>query len=392
MLVMLAVIILAVWAWFAGNPEAEAGGISVASKAPNEISLAECIKTYDSEGTLVKEGPGEFTSDLSFNGPYTLAKDCTGDGMNLIVPDFSVIKDKNEAKTTGKIVNLNGSCSNAVSQLESEREHELNPDKDAPEYQYIKHEFYLRSSNETFTLAPESILLSETEKNGTSLSVAPSEEKKSAYGNFNVDALVGAMRVAIIAQPANTINQQWENDPDDVTKMRVRTDAENAPTCTRGTEERQLMWVPRPDIYLDVYPDNENNWDAWTINTGITGSSTTENSNHKRISEITYKHEYYKNENSEISLVTDNGASTSTGSFNSVGAMPLGHDVTIGNMSDGNKALAQTMRKTSLRDDASTDSYYVYKITLKVWIEGTDSEARRAMDGGQFRLNMKFGL
>ena len=37
-----------------------------------------------------------------------------------------------------------------------------------------------------------------------------------------------------------------------------------------------------------------------------------------------------------------------------------------------------------------SDNYYVTKYTMFIWIEGTDAEARRAMDGGQFDLELNF--
>ena len=37
-----------------------------------------------------------------------------------------------------------------------------------------------------------------------------------------------------------------------------------------------------------------------------------------------------------------------------------------------------------------TEKYYLTKYTVRVWIEGSDSEARRAMDGGQFNLSLTF--
>ena len=382
MLVLLAVIILSIWSWFSVSKTVTATGITVSSGLPSEIDIAPVIYGTDANGVPV-EGPGEFQSSLTFNGPYKLSKDCTGDGMYLYIPEFKSTKDKQEAKADGKIVKDAGQMTNAISQLDSKKEHALHPNQDAPEYQFIEHEFYVRTTDKTYTLKDTSILLSETEANNTRLSATPSAAKKSAYGNFNVDALVGAMRVCFIGQPANNVNQTWVNN-------HVVTTGTTTPTCSLGTKERQLLWVARPDVYLDCHPNDDTNWSNWTLNTEILPTSSATNSRGDTIKNITRKHEYIKSQSSVLTKVTDDHAIVSSGSLTSIKAMPLGTDVDIAHYSSDNQPTKSSLRKDS-EENSSSQDYYVYKITMRIWIEGTDSEARRAMDGGEFRLNLQFG-
>ena len=379
MLVLLAVMLLAIWSWFSVHKTVSATGISVSSGLPSEIDVAPVITSTASNGDPI-EGPGEFVGELSLPGAK-LSKDCTGDGVDLNIPDFKSTRDKQEAKATGKIVNPDGQLTPAISQTESARRVREENLQEAPEYQYIEHQFYVRTTDKTFCMDPTCVLLSKTEANGTSLSTTPAATKKSNYGNFNVDGLVGAMRVSLIGQPANNVVQNWNDGS-------LITTGTSAPSCTLGTEERQILWVPRPDVYLDVLP-TDNDWENWHLLTGIARNSSTQDSAHDVISEKTYKHEYVDSTDNGLEAVTDNAAVCSSGAPNSVGAATLGSTADICHYSSTNVAEPSLLHKTSDLNSESQE-YYVYKMTMRIWIEGTDTEARRAMDGGEFNLILKF--
>lgn len=376
MLVLLVVIVMAISAWFTSRQTATASGINIETRNGAGIDIAPSIKTYDSNGNVLTDGPGEFQTTLTLGSSYTLVKDCTGDGISLLVPEFNITKDYESVRTHGgKDVNVNQSARNAVSDKYSAKQKELHPDQDAPEYQYIEEDFYARSTNTRLTLNPDSVLLSRTEANGSALSTALNvgDDRISAYGNFNVDGLVGAMRVALIGQPCTAVQQNW-----------VTTTAPagyvGTTTATLGSPEKQLLWVPRPDVRLNI-PNTHGDVTNWTLSTGVTGGDT-------------YKHSYYVNNGNSLNLVdpdTDDKTVVSSGTdiFNGVSAKCLGRIVNISDFaSDNQPSLVSLVERST--DTTVRNTYYVTRFTLRIWIEGTDSEARRAMDGGQFKLVLKF--
>lgn len=368
MFVMLVAIAATVFSWYTSGQTVTANGITVKSNNPG-IDLAPCIKTYDAGWNVVTDGPGEFGNEMTFSD-FTLTKDCTGDGVNLWVPDFNVTNDfDNVRRNGGKDVNLNVSGTTAHSQEYSRIEHEKDQSSDAPEYQYIELEFYARTQNEQLTLSASSSLRSVTEVGGTSLSVAPGagDSKRSAYGAFNVDGLVGAMRVALIGEVCNEVNQTWSQD----TATTGRIQFTDCPLSSRSDPTKQILWYPRPDLKLNI-PETAGDITNWTLQTGLTSGDTFTNS-------------YYQNTASGMTLVSpDNDSKTKV----STAAPTLGTSVDISDFGSFEQQKVTLVKNKNQYQQ--TDEYYLYKYTLRVWIEGSDSEARRAMDGGQFNLTLKF--
>ena len=368
MLVLAVVIVLAITAWFSFYKTVSADSISVKAVS-TEIDVAESIKTYSNDYTeILTDGPGEFGSNVIFDGPYELSKDCTGDGVNLIVPEFNIANDFIAVKQTGKEVNTNLSANNAFSSFQSWLAKQQNSDQDAPEYQYISLDFYARSKNPNLLLEDGSKVLARTEVNGHQLSESlnDSDEKRSAYGSFNVDGVVGAVRVALVAQGCSSCTQTWGTANGQTTVVAADT--------TRGAAEKQLLWVPRPDVKLNVSP-GEGITD-WTLSTGLTSGDT-------------FKHTYYKTKTSGtgVELVDpDNDSKTVVSSGTESGCKRLlGQSVNISDFS-----YSSQLDKLPLAVDRNhtgvTDDYYLTKYTMKIWLEGTDSESRRAMDGGDFDI------
>lgn len=376
MLVMLVVVFIAIWSWFSFNKTVSADSISVKSVS-TEIDVAECIKTYDNNGAVLTDGPGIFGSTLTF-GPYSLSKDCTGDGETLIVPEFNVTNDKYSAKPYGKEVNENLAASNAVSSLYSSEQKLLHPNEDALEYHYIQCEFYARSKNKDLLLSAESQLLSKTEADGgnifTPLSDGP---KKSENGNFNVDGVVGAIRFSLIGEGCTSCNQHWNGNND-----LIRTGT-NAPDTVRNTAEKQILWLPRPDVYLQV--STGDSWNDWTLEQSPSGGTH---------SGITYHHSYYQRKTSGTGVeLVDNvsgGRNIISADLASNGLPRLGTNFNVSDFTYTEQLNPISGIVVDGTDITETDSYYVTKYTMKVWIEGTDAEARRAMDGGEFSLNISF--
>lgn len=393
MLVMLVVIIMAVSAWFTVNKTVTAGDMTVKA-ASSEIMVAECIKRYDSNGDVSADGPGVFQSDpLTFSG-FVFTKDCTGDGETLILPQFNVSNDTESMRTgKGKDVNLNLTADDAKSNLDAEKYARQNPNKEPIEFQYYKIEFYVRSKNRDVELTGNSRLVTTTEAAGHTLSTITFSKdgvdynKKSAYGNFNVDGLAGAIRVSLIGEPCSSVTQNWAPN----------SEGSNAGTLNRGSvdstrlvPEKQILWYPRPDIYLHIDPREKNITD-WELHTAA--GTVPENQLTAEESAITHVNSYYKPSGSGVELVdndTDTKTKISSGTYqqsSGVSVASLGNSVSISNyVDDGSQNLQPVQLVVNGDDITKKQSYYVTKYTMNVWIEGTDTEARRAMDGGAFDI------
>lgn len=432
MLVVLVVGLLAVWSWFTVNQQVQANNIKVEAAHPNKIGLAKVIKYYDrNNSSNTKEGPDVFTDTLSFStADFKFTKDCTGDAKTLIVPDFSVTKDRDEATKKGRIVNTNGVWEQALSNNDVAQVLARSPE-DNVEARYMELEFYARSKGRVIRIASSSFLKSETEVNGGSLSTAITDNndpKKSSYGPFNVDALVGAIRVGLVAQGASNVSQTIESD-----KIRSISGVPQT-SATLGQEEPTLIWVARPDIWLNTTTSTND----WTIETGVQENTVVGN---EHIGEKSYSNEYYAPKDSTVT--TDTYNTKLTQNITTSGTTVDGIDSSIifgvcfnngavgntynidGNVSkkSGTGVTLQTtdskvlvsdqdtcpnlgkdkdVSELSYRDNLQTsslprsniagdnDNYYVYKYKLRIWIEGTDNEARRAMDGGKFNLRLEF--
>ena len=378
MLVMLVLIIVAISAWFSFHKTVDANEI-VVKAVSTEIDIAECVKTYTNNyAAVATDGPGEFRDDITIPAS-TLSKDCTGDGLSLIVPEFNVTKDYDSVRLNGgKEVNTNVGATNAISNKQAELALLQNPDAEPPEYQYIEYEFYARSKNKDLLLQNDTQVLAKTEADGGSLSTAlgTGDAKRSAYGNFNVDGLVGAIRVALIGEACTEVNQSWSPLAGGGGQI-TSTDAPN-----RGAAVKQLLWVPRPDVKLNI-PQDSGDITNWTLSTGLTSGET-------------YSNSYYKMINGNIAVQLEKpdpnlGGTTKVSSgLDSHGVPNLGENFNISDFSSyGSSNQPQMLELVVDHNNIEvTNEYYVTKYTLKIWIEGTDTEARRAMDGGQFKLTL----
>lgn len=384
MLVFAVLIVLAVFSWFTSSSKATANGISIKSRTGG-IDIAPCIKTYNDDNSVKTDGPGVFTDVLTVNNVYAFSKDCTGDGMNFIIPEFNVTNDFISAKKTGKEVNVNQQASNAnIYNVVDAENGKLSGDEDTV-YHVIQYEFYVRSKDANLNLGPESVMSSRTESDGHSLTATTSYEKKgdtidkkSAYGTFNVDGLVGAMRVSLSAQACSQINQTWENST-------LVTTGAGAPThdiFENTVPEKQILWLPRPELFLDV-KENTDSIDDWELR--VVSNSDDESSDGYRSYHNTY---YQTNENGGVTLVKDSDTKTKVSTGQTGGIVSLGDTVPITQFSYDVTPVDEVVVNGA--NVNVKEPYYVTKMTLNIWIEGTDAEARRAMDGGEFDLVLSF--
>lgn len=160
---------------------------------------------------------------------------------------------------------------------------------------------------------------------------------QSSYGNFSKDCIVGALRVA----------------------------AKNKDTF-------KFLWIPNPKIHLtntvgsDIYEVNENSTSGqYPDGDGLSGGNYQWNDS--------YTHKYYDvDANNNKSLQTLPSSVTVTELPSTTGST----------VPDGKYQIA------NLTKENDTDEYYTSDATFVVWIEGCDTEARRALVGGKFNISL----
>lgn len=166
----------------------------------------------------------------------------------------------------------------------------------------------------------------------------------SGNNTFSKDCIVGALRVAALDKSNN----------------------------------KKFVWIPRPDIHL-------NNAVGSTTYTMTTNAASTTNSagtgsqgeNYKWNN--SYEHWYYS------------GGSSISNYTAAVNHKPLytgfGSNTTIPNSTNSEPTGTDTLLAT-LNGTPDANGYYVSNATFNVWIEGCDTEARRALVGGKFNLTI----
>lgn len=205
--------------------------------------------------------------------------------------------------------------------------------------------------------------------------LTPSSTRQSKYGNFSADAIVGAVRVAFLEY----VDHGESGDTIVETKQ---TEYESTPL---------LLWVPRPDIYLNNDPTGSHNVDketsGWALNTAVASNTTfnldVEGTLRDKSNYSTYAHEYYNvfsaGQNVTPSIVTDSSAVASV-----LDTTASGNKVTFGTQRD---LITLDHINDTNNDNTPDNGYYYGKVRVRIWIEGTDSEARRALAGGKFSVS-----
>jgi hypothetical protein len=194
------------------------------------------------------------------------------------------------------------------------------------------------------------------------------------------------------------------------------------------------LWIPRPDLVLKA----KTTLDGWELYNGVTaGNSNTLDFGGETVTfgQLTRRHEFFQPSGADgtpksytgeiltnrnvahmtssdtsaektISKRTGTGVSESTWrdtddnsklivskTVNGTSYATLGQDAVISSLDYSDNAWVQsTLKRDATVPDSDTTNfrnYYVFKYKMRIWIEGTDTEARRAMDGGTFNLHLE---
>ncbi len=399
MLVMLVIIFLAIFAWYGIRKQVGATGISVTASKPGEVEIAVekdgKIGSYITTNGTTSWTEGRWSDEANFDGPFQFTSDVTSDGLTFIIPAFSSTEDnpdaKADARINGKIVNVNG-----IPKTGNQIKTNLDTLEEGETADYVKIPFYLRSQSPVINVNPDAYLAMAAEEgvadaDGHTAITGVNSARKSVYGNFTSDALVAAMRVSLTGGPV-TISNNSATDP--------------------ASYESSFVWVPRPDLFLNILDmDSESNW---TLQQGVTKSTSLSRIGQTFPTGSTFKHNYYSprydnnnnligvtlNEDPSVDNTYDNpispGEELASNAYKSdvtaTKTLTGGTVPTLGTSKSITGFTATPTTVTMPKTDGSGNAdFYVYKFCLNVWIEGTDSEARRAMDNGEFSLHMEFG-
>ena len=387
MLVMLVIIFLAIFAWYYIQRNVSANGINIKASEPGDVEIAITENGLDTHIPGNYNANDEFVAGTwkdtaTFRGPFAFSSDVTSDGLEFIIPAFSSTEDnpvaKDDARTNGKIVNING-----VPKVGSAVKTNLSTLAEGETADYVKIPFYLRSKSPNIGVRAETYLAMAAEKVAGAQITGASSVRRSTYGDFTSDALVASMRVSLTGGPV-TISGTTAAEP--------------------TSYESTFVWVPRPDLFLKIPAGTSE--DDWSLITGITKTTqasnsldpTTYKSGFTRLGVAvdpgtTFKHSYYTprydsgNNIIGVSQVTNDTADNSNIAYKS----DVSNTKTLVNGSVPTLGAVKNITGFTNSAIVQGDGYYYYKYYLNLWIEGTDTEARRAMDTGKFDLHIEFG-
>lgn len=154
----------------------------------------------------------------------------------------------------------------------------------------------------------------------------------SEYGDFSRDAIVGALRMSV---------------------------------CD-ANENLKFIWIPRPDVRLNKYDDG-----TYSLNSGI------------EIKDYwAGVHAYYATDANKTSL-SRTGCAQASGAFTATadGGTSLTDKTLVG---EANTQMEKMLVGNEYKD------YYVCSAIFRIWVDGCDEEAVRALSRGEFNLKLNF--
>lgn len=198
---------------------------------------------------------------------------------------------------------------------------------------YIKFNLFLRSTDPLVVKLGTGSAVTPQSQTLLNLPDGDTANNISSLGKFSRDLVAGAVRVSMVK------------------------DATNAD----GNYERLFTWIPCPNIYLDADPSGAVA-DYSKLYTNISSSTDTRINNGVN----PFEHKYY--------IKAADNTLTQT---------QLSDKLITGTITDGTQ---QTL--ASLTTQKTTEGYYVDKVTVYIWLEGFDNEARRAFVDGRFNVSL----
>lgn len=373
LLSLLVLIFAFTYSWYANEPKVTASGISASVESAGDFEYAigfynngtggnYKITNFTNETTALNLEQLKIYDGTSANNDgydskgyyhnYNLLHDykpidVTGDGRTLIRPSMSYGNQE--------IDRASNDFSVAV-----------------PNEQYISFDLYFRSTvpGVSINLGNGSWVKGGCELNSFSSMIGSSTSasfNKSTYGNFSRDAIAGAIRIAFIPYDYST---ELNNIPSNISAFE-----DNTPAYLHN--RAMFVWVPRPDIYLRP---NQEGLTGWTL-TQVANQNTT------AVTGTTDIHQYYNIFNCQpAKSATEGGIPSDDNTYHTEATYD--NTVTPATLATASQNFSQTNNLLQFTEGGTT--YYYSKVNVRIWVEGTDTEARRATSGGKFEVNFKF--
>lgn len=227
-----------------------------------------------------------------------------------------------------------------------------------PGKEYLVFDFIFKAdTSEEISLASQSYAKAYHEAAVADGGLIPSSwqgrDDKSEMGNFSIDAIVGSLRVSF--DPYNFTGASFSDVLSDCpTRLVPDTEDSYGASC---------IWIPRPDLYL--HPLDEDG-KSYELQTNVDSSKGT------------FVHKFWvPTEGDAGELKTFPQNKTLIGSANTGGATTV-------QLSNNPNVHECPICTSFLRNG---DSYYG-KVRVFIWTEGEDSEAKKAVVGGQYYISM----
>lgn len=377
-MLLLALIVMAVVAsvaWFIdGDAPAKASGLSVSTQTEVDFDIAIGFQTTQTDNKYivsdfekqfnlrdlkidVNNTPNDESDDEKYDIFYDFSPlDVTGDGVTLVRPKLTYKNSQIDTKS--------GSYS------------DVDPNQD-----YISFDMLIRSNQEcTLYLDKGSKAYGKAEiTNGSLYYTEPQKPTDDENYNgdtvvsscdinatdntrtFSPDAIVGALRVAF-------------TDVDDVDYITSKSGEESFDENTQP----KALWIPRSDIRFEQN-DTTNSMSLYSNITSIDKVHDIYSFyNIKRYDKDigdddipdmnTYTHHYYSYKKDESDKI--------------VGYTPFAEAITIHELNKDKIPICEVNKRIE-----GDDENYYGKVHVNIWVEGCDSEARRALRGGEFIIN-----
>ncbi len=248
--------------------------------------------------------------------------DITGDGVTLVRPSMQ-LKNKDIDRTSHTFTTV------------------------SPNKEYICIDMYFRAEDPCRVYLDKNSFvkgaIEETPGDGNLIQTEDTgDNRKSDYGNFSKDAVVGAVRVSFVNYSRFIEGEDSANRNDSA----------------------RVLWLPRPDIHLN----STNNFNDWELKTGLTPDNTVVDyygatDRFMGHPADTFTHHYF------------------TYIFNETTGLYDGEDRNYLN------TVTDPSKDAICDVDYKIGDYYYGKTQVNIWIEGCDAESRRAVAGGQFQVN-----
>lgn len=359
-MLLLALIVMAIVASLAwllpGGAPAKASGLSVSAESTVDFDVAIGFETSQTGGYVVSPFSKKF--DLT-NLSVLVDDNDTEQEDDDVYSSYDVFYDFSPLDVTGDGVTLiRPKLKNKNSQIDTESQSFSYVD---PNQDYISFDMLIRANKEcTLYLdsGSQAYGKSETKVNG-SLFTDPREVDNAAsnaiYAGcdatdierpFSADAIVGALRVAFINYPAYSDQKQ---------------------TFAAGTTP-DALWIPRSDVRFFHDEANRKYYLYGEINSKDDPMAEYYLKGVNDIKMNTYTHHYYK--------YTTVG-NTVTGSYET-----FDDAITIHELNKNEKPICEVRERIE-----GDDQYFYGKVHVNIWLEGCDSESRRALRGGEFKID-----